>query len=738
MLLYNYNKMDIPNTDYPLIINNKISHIKEQYNKDDEYLQDFQYIVKEYLIESNNRGLLINHSPGTGKSILAASIADYYRKNDPSRKIIILLSKSLQSNFEANIKKYMKNNKDNSGFEKSKEYIDNVIKDKYKFVSLNASNMYTQISRINKDSSELDFDKQLGKLNEQSSPKFLENSLIIIDESHNLSNSITNESMNAVKLYNSIMNTKNIKIILLTGSPITNSPFELVPTFNLLKGYITSKADISQKGNKKYTLFPENMHDFNEFFIDQKEISIKNKDKFQNRIFGLVSYYGDYYFDIKSKEGFPEQKNVIIEKIPMSNYQYSRYLEVREIENKEEIGKFKKATTADYFNIRDKNKSSSSYRIRSRQVSNFNIPEYALTFKSTRTSVIKHISKIKIEDLKNLDKVSPKFKKIIENIEKYPNKLGVLYSEFVHGEGLNLFALILEKILGYVYWRKLIVDDIDEYDLEKDFTKPKTKSAAKSQKTYAIISGDVPFTERQSIINTFNSKANSTGEKISLLLISKSGAEGISLRNVRHLHIMEPFWNYARIEQIIARGARFMSHDFLPVPERNIQPYIYVTTFPNSKPETKSDISKKDKDVEVRTTDEELLFSALTGKKLIDEFQLAIIETSIDCNINYKKLEKSIQNKLKCKACSPSNEKLYSNDINYDITSRNPCKQVSETTIEAKSIKIKMDGTEQEYFYVKDGLDIKVFEYNDEIGRYIEMKKNNPIYSEIVKKLLKF
>ncbi len=64
----------------------------------------------------------------------------------------------------------------------------------------------------------------------------LENSLVIIDESHNFSNSVTNGSKNAVKLYELLMNTKNVKIIFLTATPIINEPFELTPIFNLING----------------------------------------------------------------------------------------------------------------------------------------------------------------------------------------------------------------------------------------------------------------------------------------------------------------------------------------------------------------------------------------------------------------------------------------------------------------------------------------------------------------------
>lgn len=713
----------IPKTNLSLEIKNDINTIDTQYTEED-FLQRYQFYIKNYMVESNTRGLLIFHSPGTGKSILAASLSEYYRKHDPNRKIVVLLSKSLQGNFEKNIKKYMQNNKDSNGYEKSKEFIKDQLENKYKFVSLNASNMFQQISKIGKKSTEVEYEKHLEKFNEQvTSSTFLENSLLIIDEVHNLSSGIKNGSKNAVKLYNIIMKTRNIKLLFLTGTPIVNSPFELVPLFNMLKGYIFH--------NKiKYTLFPENNADFYNFFISSSEIKsdseidlkIKNKEMFQNRIIGLVSYYGDFYFQSK-KDNFPTEFPIIIEKISMSMQQFQRYNDTRDIENKEKTS-FSNSSASESFGFKDNSTSSSSYRIRSRQVSNYCIPDYALEFNQAKTSVTKFIRKITGDDLENLDTFSPKFKKIIENIKCRPDQLSVVFSEFVNGEGIDLFALVLEQLEGYVYWR--ISDNnqdndelIDEFGLKMNSIKI---LQPKKIKTYAVISGNVPISERDAIIKTFNCKENSSGNFISLLLISKSGAEGLSLRNVRSIHVMEPFWNYARVEQIIARGSRLFSHIDLIKSEQNIQPYIYISTYPVS-----------NKDIKERTTDEELLHLSLVRKKIRDQFELAIIESSIDCSANYTQLDKSIKEKLKCYLCVPNNLPLYTVDLNHDLKINN-CNPVKEETVNVKKIKIKE--SDKEFYYTKSDKIIKIFEYDTNIGGYIEMAKNNSLYSLISLKIL--
>ncbi len=717
-------------TDDTLTIRNTMDNINETYDKEKTQLHNYQYRIKEYMTKNDVRGLLLYLEPGFGKSILAASITEFFRTHDPNRKIILVMSKSLQNNFASNIKKYIRMEGDHM----NKYDIDNIIKNKYSFVSLNASNMYSQITATSKSKTELEYERVIEKLNDSIVTKsdFLNNKLLIIDEVHNLCTGIKNGAENAVKLYNSIMGTKNLKLLFLTGTPASNTPFELVPLFNMLRGY-------SYEKRKKYTLFPENQYDFNQLFVHMpsnisnvQDFHIKNKSIFQNRITGLVSYYGQYFFNEERKEGFPDQLPITIEKIPMSKPQLEKYFEAREIELKEPTYLQSKTIKESFAPITDK--VSTSYRVRSRMVSNFLIPPYAIEVVTTKNSkkynINKNIRDIKKEDLLNLDKFSPKFKQIIANIESRPNELSVVYSEFVE-TGIELFALVLES-RGYQYWHKsqsTLSDDIDEFDIENTIAdKPKSKikksAVGKVAGKYALISGKTPYNERNNVLKVFNSKNNINGELISILLISKSSSEGLTLKNVRSIHIMEPFWNYARIEQVIARGSRIGSHENLPESERTIHPYIYLSVYPHDyKP-----LIEKEK----QTTDEELLVNALANKKLIDEFNIAMIESSIDCSVN-KTVFNLPDDKLKCHLCAPTGKKLYTNNIENDIKS-DVCVPIITTEVDVK--KIKMDGVD--YYYNQDGKIIKIYKLAKEFGKYIEINKNDPVYADIVRKILKF
>ena len=69
------------------------------------------------------------------------------------------------------------------------------------------------------------------------------------------------------------------------------------------------------------------------------------------------------------------------------------------------------------------------------------------------------------------------------------------------------------------------------------------------------------------------------GNKCLLLMTTQSGAEGISLKFVRQVHIMEPYWNNVRIEQVIGRARRIKSHIELPNKDRNVKIFNYVVKY---------------------------------------------------------------------------------------------------------------------------------------------------------------
>lgn len=195
------------NTNTPM----EIKHLLEsqEYDKK-QFLMYHQFIAKQYFVQNPHlRGLLICHATGQGKTPLAVAISNYYREIFPDRKILVLLPKSLEANFRQTIKKYLSATYPDS-------YIENVY-NSYKFISMNASNMYIKMRDIDKAKEEVEYEKRLGEfMKDVIKGSSLEGTLLIIDEAHNFFNSITNNSKNAIQLYDLIMKTKDIKLIFLS------------------------------------------------------------------------------------------------------------------------------------------------------------------------------------------------------------------------------------------------------------------------------------------------------------------------------------------------------------------------------------------------------------------------------------------------------------------------------------------------------------------------------------------
>lgn len=73
------------------------------------------------------------------------------------------------------------------------------------------------------------------------------------------------------------------------------------------------------------------------------------------------------------------------------------------------------------------------------------------------------------------------------------------------------------------------------------------------------ISGQQSFEERRNIQDEINKSPDPC-----VVILSSVGSEGLSFINMRIVHIVEPYWFYGRISQIIYRAVRNNSHKTLP------------------------------------------------------------------------------------------------------------------------------------------------------------------------------
>jgi hypothetical protein len=235
--------------------------------------------------------------------------------------------------------------------------------------------------------------------------------------------------------------------------------------------------------------------------------------------------------------------------------------------------------------------------------------------------------------------------------------------------------------------------------------------------TFAILSGEVDLEERKRIVSIFIDPDNIHGSKIGLLLISSTGAEGLDLKNVRHVHMMEPYWTWGRARQILYRAARSESHIMLESDEQNVQMYIYVAIPPI--------IEKLPDGKYAETTDTELYSKTIEDYVLIDDCQTLLQECSIECSAN---------NGLNCRVCNPTSQYLFTTDPSRDVRASDNCNSIQESSVRAD--KITVNGTD--YYYREDSdnpYGFQVFAWNKEFNGYIELRLNDPVIMDVIEKV---
>jgi SNF2 family DNA or RNA helicase len=253
---------------------------------------------------------------------------------------------------------------------------------------------------------------------------------------------------------------------------------------------------------------------------------------------------------------------------------------------------------------------------------------------------------------------SPKFLNILENILDSEYKgLHLVYSQFRTLEGIGLLAMTLEHN-GFAQF-KIKKNSSGSWEMnmtEEDQGKP----------TFALYTGTETAEEKEVIRNIYNgnwdslapsftahlkeiANNNNMGEIIKVLMITSSGSEGINLKNTRYVHIMEPYWNPVRTEQVIGRARRICSHKDLPMELQTVEVFIYLMTFTKKQIDDEASINLKNNDLSKRepkvplTSDETLYEISSIKEELSSQLTKAIKETSIDCAVYSKNNKEGLQ-----------------------------------------------------------------------------------------------
>ena len=202
----------------------------------------------------------------------------------------------------------------------------------------------------------------------------------------------------------------------------------------------------------------------------------------------------------------------------------------------------------------------------------------------------------------------------------------LIYSQYIDG-GLVPMALALESI-GFSRYAsspdhnrnlfKKPYESIDSLTMQKRSQMPKGSDfhAAK----YVMITGEKDFSQKNDEdVKYVTAKENADGSLCKVILISMAASEGVDFKNVRQVHILEPWYNMNRIEQIIGRGVRNQSHCDLEFEDRNVEIYLHGTILDGSDEEA---------------ADMYVYRSAERKAVLIGQVTRLMKETAVDCQLN--------------------------------------------------------------------------------------------------------
>jgi ribA/ribD-fused uncharacterized protein len=290
-------------------------------------------------------------------------------------------------------------------------------------------------------------------------------------------------------------------------------------------------------------------------------------------------------------------------------------------------------------------------------------------------------AKMTIGQTDGLANYSAKYSAMLEKIAAAPGS-SLVYSQFLDMEGVGIFRVAMD-VNGYAPIEITLVGNTVA------FTKATEESLRRKQPRYLTFSGGEKQEVRRAALDLFNAKFaalpesmnkilteagytdNKAGELCRVFCITSAGAEGLSLRNVRAVHIMEPYWNEVRLRQVKGRAIRIGSHLDLAEDQRDVAIYTYISCFSEAAQKDRTGINKIDETLllhdsvdmkkatdlglpikpgmstYVLTTDEMIYTISERKRKIIEALECILKTAAVDCELNFK------QNKDKTFKCLP-------------------------------------------------------------------------------------
>lgn len=570
------------------------------------------------------------------------------------------------------------------------------------------------------------------------------------------------------------------------------------------------------KGSIKVDLeksIPDDLDTFNRYFINETTGVMENRELFKRFVMGLVSYYRSANEELMP--AYDPDRDFIIEKLEMTDHQFNIYEEARK-EEREADRKKKQRAAKNKAGKENLYEPTSTYRIFSRLACNFVFPESlkrpkprgddtADTIAEDESAInedrvdgktnqeimekeegdftpddepelLREEAKLNIGDydsrikevLRTLDsrkdeilskeslgKYSPKFLKIIENIEDEDNVGShLIYSQFRTLEGIGILKLALEAN-GFEQF-KITKNDVGNVVLDIPMERI-------DRPRFVLYTGTEDVETKEIYRNVFNGNwkqlptslsqqlrelgtNNLLGDIIRIFMITSSGAEGISLKGCRHVHIVEPYWHPVRIHQVIGRIRRICSHAELPEELQNIKVFMYLMTLSEKQRAgeeslelRRHDVSYVDKKTPL-TTDEYLFEVSNIKEEINTQLERAMKEASIDCMVYVKQNAKE---GLSCLSFGPVRDaNKLSRRRTVEDDDVDTVQELNKTVITMKAVEITLAG--KKYAFVKsEDANVDIEERPDLVGfvydyqSFLDARENTAIKPRLVGEMVK-
>jgi superfamily II DNA or RNA helicase len=516
-------------------------------------LAPHQKFVRQFLSSRTPyNGLLLYHGLGTGKTCSAITIAEEFRTSYSNARIYVVGNEAIQDNFKTqmfheNLLQSTPNGWDAPGCSKlllrdlnlldtaDKRTVIKKAKDliaaHYHFVGY--EKLSNEIKAIARSVPSKDVARHL-----QSA---YHNTLFIIDEVHNFLRESIHDFMQ-------VLTATQVKLLLLSATPMYGDLTDIVTILNMLKlndklPAITVddifKGDELKDGGQPLA---DHVRGYVSFVKGENPYSFPYRiypNMFTKKSFSVPSTPMN-----DSPSLVPKVDHINIYPVLCSDIQERAYA---------------KAVTADI--IQD---MSVPFRLNALMCLNMSYPGdmYGTTGLEHAMKETKGVYTYKSErcfDPNELKKYSSK----LSTVMTYVKGEGIIlvYTQFIKGGAVPL-ALALEAA-GFRRFQR-----------EKLLNEPVESNGFH----YALLSGNAVLSPNNDVeIDALRHPNNKDGSRIKVVIVTRAAAEGVDFKNVRQVHILDPWWHMERIEQIIGRGVRFCSHKDLPFEQRNCMIFLYAS-----------------------------------------------------------------------------------------------------------------------------------------------------------------